>query len=221
LRVLATVQELADGSPILWEEVRERSGGNPGQYLRLNLKLGDRTGLDLIHLCRSALYSPSTQGALDSVDISIDTRMAPESSGRSANPNVCPVMVQNGAVYAAGWRMATYSEQNRGWVPLDFMGLGAHQFGPYSGLKPVQGPTIPLDLSTNGGPIRFGFATRNVTFYNNPQGHAFSTAIDFDNFIVKVHPAKAYSAGINGASAVKSESRDPRAERNRKFLCPI
>jgi hypothetical protein len=183
-----TVHELADGSPIVWGEVRKRSGGNPGKYLRLNLKLGDRTSLDLIHVCGGALYSPSSQGAVDSVDISIDTRMAPESSGRSANPNVCPVIVQNGAVYAAGWRMATYSEQNGGWVPLDFTELRGHQFAPYIGLTQPVAPTMSLDLSTNGGPIRFGFATRNVTFYNNPQGHAFSTAVDFDNFTVKVHP---------------------------------
>ena len=182
-----SVRELPDGTPIVWQETRERTGGNPGPYLRLNLKLGDRTGLDLIHICRGALYCPATQGALDRVDLSVDTRMAPESSGRSANPNICPVLVQNGTVYGAGWRMATYSDQNRGWVALDFMGLSTNKFAPYIGLTRPPGPIPPLDFSTNGAPMRFGFATRNVTFYNNPQGHAFSTAIDFDNFKVTLH----------------------------------
>ena len=185
-----TVREIRDGNPVTWQEDRERTGGNPDKFVKLRLKLGDRTGLDLIHLSSQAIYAPGTQGALESIDVSLDTRMAPESSGRSANPNICPVLVQNGTVYNAGWRMAAYSEQNGGWVPLDFMGLGKQQFVLYIGLKGALGPNAPLDFSTNGAPIRFGFATRTVTFYNNPQGHAFSTAIDFDNFTVKMHPAR-------------------------------
>ncbi|MGH7869218.1 MAG: hypothetical protein ACREP9_16685, partial [Candidatus Dormibacteraceae bacterium] len=181
------VRALPDGSPVTWEERRERTGGNPGRHLLLNLKLGNRTGLELIHLCQNALYSPAIQGALESVDVSIDTRMAAESSGRSANANICPVILQNGALHAAGWRMATYSEQHGGWVPLDFLNLGARQFAPYINLPGSGAPAALPYFSTNGAPIRFGFATRHVTFYNNPQGRAFSASVDFDNFAIKVH----------------------------------
>jgi hypothetical protein len=184
-----TVHEIADGRPVLWQEVRERSGGNPGPFVRLSLKLGDKTGLILIHLCRRALYCPATQGALENLDVSIDTRMAAESSGESKNPNLCPVLVQNGRLYGGGWRMATYSDQNGGWVPLDFSGLGTNAFIPNLGLPRGEvSPRYP-DFSTNGTPIRFGFATQHVTFNNNPEGHAFAAAIDLDNFSVKVHPS--------------------------------
>jgi hypothetical protein len=177
--------------PVTWKETRLPSGGNPGAYLHLDVKLGDQAGLELVHFCQAALYSPAIQGALDSVDISIDTRMTPESSGRNANANICPVIVQDGTAHVADWQMATYSDQNRGWVPLDFVDLSPHAFNRGARLRsprPLE-QIRPLDFSTNGGPMRFGFATQHAAFHNNPEGHGFETAIDFDNFVVKVHPA--------------------------------
>ena len=94
-----TVREVTLGGPVKWQEARRRNGGNPGKYLGLTVTLGERTHLELLHFCRGALYSPALQGALDSVDFSLDTRTAPETSGLNRGASIIFVIVQNGLVY--------------------------------------------------------------------------------------------------------------------------
>lgn len=181
-----TVRDITGGGHVEWRELAKRNGGNPGAYLALGVTMGDRTTNDLIHVCQGALYSPSSQGELVDVHVSLDVRMAAETSGRGLDAAVAPIITQNGAVYEAGARVATYSEQNGGWSSMEFPGLTWSNF-ILSEPVVANGPALKPDFSTNGGPIRFGFKTHYNTFDSNPAGHGFKTAIDFDNFVVRVH----------------------------------
>jgi hypothetical protein len=183
-----TVRAIANGGAAEWEEVRKRNGGNPGKYLALTATLGDRTHLELIHLCRGALYSPALQGALDNLDFSLDTRMAPETSGRSVSPNIKFVIVQNGAVYETKGQGVSYTDQNGGWATLDLMGVSASMFPDIPALPRAPASPAYPDFSTNGAAMRFGFSTDHDVYANNAARHGFQTAIDFDNFVIKVHP---------------------------------
>ena len=185
-----SVLELGAGGPFQWRKEQERTGGNPGKYLRLTVAVGDRADVHLVHLCQSALYSPSLQGPLASVDFSLDVRMAPETSGRGQNPSIVFVLVQDSTVFETLSKIATYTDQNRGWASVDLAALSSRHFVPleFPGSKPsLSSP----DFSTNGSPMRFGFSLRYIAFYNNPEGRGFKAAADFDNFIVKAHPSNA------------------------------
>jgi hypothetical protein len=180
------VRAITEGGPVEWKEGQERGGGNPGKHLKLALTMGDRAVTHLIHICQKALYSPAIQGSVSNVDISLDVRMASESSGQNVNATTYAVVIQNGAVYAMNGRMATYSDQNAGWATLEFVGLTARDFVEMSSWRAGVAANYP-DFSSKGAPMRFGFATYHNAFYNNPAGHGFKTAIDFDNFVVKVY----------------------------------
>lgn len=160
--------------------------GNPGSARRSNISTGPTVGdaTYAIHRYGTSLatrYVASTQGAIASINFSIDARFV-TGTFTGAGQGVYAQAKQGTNIYIA-YIGVTGSSGN--WTTLSDTGILASDF------IQIAGTTTPIDFSTAGAPLRFGFASANGN-----GGSPYSTTVDFDNFNLEVVtvPAPAASA---------------------------
>lgn len=163
-----------------------------GHALRLESRLPAGTSLFSCALSERSLYDPSQQGPLAAVTIRLELREQAESVGRQVNPTVLPVATQRGRLFVGRKsRIAAYTAINDGWEEIRFDRLPATELLERLG-DAALGPAI--DFSTNGAPIRFGFAFTLTTAFRQAGG-GFSTTSAIRGFRVEVEPARDVTSG--------------------------
>lgn len=169
------------------------SGGNPGQARSVTNTTGsgpDNTiyGLHRYGTTNSTRYEPVIQGAIISVDFSIDFAFR---SGIGGQGHGLALGAKQGTViFAAG---ATVTGSSSAWNSYSVSGLTAADFTAVSG-------TGSINFSAAGTPIRFGFVTSNS---NGSGGASYFNEIAYDNFNVRIVQVPAPSwAGIASFTAL-------------------
>ena len=127
------------------------TGGNPGAYRDGQHDWGPGS-IVVANLKDNFAYDPSIQGAIESIDCSLDF-------------NVFNVSLADGRVriFITLFQDGTYYRSVQSFAILEFSGWVSLPFNDISYLKVSgPGPAIP-DLSSTGGVIKLGYATSNTT----------------------------------------------------------
>ena len=160
--------------------------GRSGRGMQIASHLPAGSEFDWFAFSEGATYAPSQQGALAGVTVRFVVRENEASVGRQMNPVFHPVATQNGRMFVAPeLRVGTYTTMEGGWQEMRFAGLRATNFQEQIGAGQF---SQPLDFSTNGAPIRFGFVLRLTTDYRH-EGGGFDTDSVIDDFRVEVEQA--------------------------------
>lgn len=159
----------------------QTGGGNPGNARQLTNSVnsgGTVFGFSRYGTTLGTRYELNTQGAIASVDWTIDSRWL---SGIGGQGHSIGLGVKQGTVvYIADFEI-TGSSGN--WNTHGGIGLTAADFSPL-----IAGPAI--DFSSTGAPLRFGFIVGNSS-----TGGAYTNAVLYDNFSFTVHSVPAPGAG--------------------------
>ncbi|HYF14317.1 MAG TPA: hypothetical protein VD971_04510 [Phycisphaerales bacterium] len=134
-------------------------------------------------------YDPVTQGAIASIDFTIDYAYQ---SGVGGQGQALQFIIKQGAtVYAAAY---TVTGSTGAWGTHTALSLTASDF------TPILGGTAHPDFSTSGEFIRVGFAVGNSS-----TGGGYTTVGAFDNFSAAIHvvpaPGALALAGLGGLLA--------------------
>jgi hypothetical protein len=163
------------------------SGGNPGEYRRIENTINNAPGPGLrsrvwgFHRRIGATYNPQVQGTIDSIDYSEDSILI---SGAGQGMGTGPAMRQNGGVYVIVPFLITPEDS---WTHKQLTGLSEANFVLMTGGEPPVDPTQHPDFSASGGPIEFGFVRANST---GPGGGGFERTGGIDNWSLSInrHP---------------------------------
>jgi hypothetical protein len=169
--------------------------GNPGPSREIDLVVNEggatvwaisRYGVDM-----ATRYVPSTQGAITSINFSIDARFI-SGSVLGEGQQVKLMAKQGTRVFGAG---LLFTDSDGLWRTLVADGLTAADFVALDGL----GGSV--NFSSTGAPIRFGFAA-GATFFES----GANLKAEYDNFSVTVIPAPGALA-LLGLGAVAAGRR--------------
>jgi len=171
------------------------AGGNPGAYRQIDHTVPANTGwfysFSRYGTNTATRYDPITQGAITSVDFSIDARLISTIGGQA--PGVGLGIKQGSLVYV---QTAFATVGNASWSPISSIGLTPADFTCVNGSGTV-------DFSAAGAPLRFGFVTINASF--SPQ--AGGSVSEYDNYHVVVHnvpgPGALMLAGVGLLAATR------------------
>ena len=170
---------------------RLKSGGNPGACWQMTMALSNGAAIMASCFHARALYDPAQQGALGALDLFVEARQPAEAFGRTVNPVVMPAVAQGGRLFLGRQAEAvTHVTSGGGWLQLRFPALSAGALVEMRGWR--QRGEFDLDehshpdFSTNGAPLRLGFAVYRNTFYHTTDGEGFTAVTYFDNFRVAV-----------------------------------
>ena len=163
------------------EAGQSATDGNPPPGRRVRNILGpaaspsEVSNVYVAHLSSKAVYDPSTQGAIATVDFLVDAILL---DGFGDGQATGLALRQNGMVYI---RQAG-TTPDRTWTRKESLGVSASGVVHLSGavvFDPMQQPDF-----TAGGPIEFGFYTADST-----QGGSGYEILDaYDNFTLRVNP---------------------------------
>ena len=174
-----TLTTIADTNPGATTVSASQSlaGGNPGAYRDGQHDWGPGF-ITVANLKDNFAHDPSTQGAIESLDCSLDF-------------NVFNVSLSGGGVgiFITLFQDETYYRSVQAFTIFEFSGWVPLSFNDNSFLKVLgPGPSIP-DLSSTGGIIQLGYATANTT-----GSHRIS---DFgvDNFLCTLNLLKSEPVG--------------------------
>jgi hypothetical protein len=147
------------------------SGGNPDAYRRIiNSVNGQLIGY---HMYNDAIYNPSTQGAILSIDYYEDSILF-DGFGQGQVSGL--VLSQGGTNYiSAGSGNILFVNQST-WTHHSILSLAANEF------IPLDNPTLNPDFSSSGDPITFGF-------YRATSGGPYSIDAGIDNWSVEISNA--------------------------------
>jgi hypothetical protein len=128
-------------------------GGNPGAFRRISITFNypgypALVNVAVANISDAALYAPSTQGAISSIDYSIDDAFLSEIGGSTTIAYEC-ILLQNDTYYSA----ARVYDYFLSWTKHSFVGLTASDFSRLAG----PGASYP-DFTTTGAPMQFGYA---------------------------------------------------------------
>jgi YVTN family beta-propeller protein len=151
-----------------WDVSQETTGGNPGAWRRVTHFGPANTTHRLIR--PGTGYDPSSQGAIDRIDVSWDRRIFAETLVSERF-----LVEQNNVVY----RTVERTFFAPAWENDSRLGLRADAFDNGAGGHP--------DFSENGGPLRFGYVRQTAFQQTVPHG--------IDNFIVTVRRTPPNLAG--------------------------
>ena len=146
-------------------------GGNPGAFrlIQQTLTVADDSATILgFHRNAGAVYSPSTQGALGTIDVAIDGITFSEGSPLAVGPG----LMQDGVIY-----FSRAANTGRSWSTASFTGLTEELFSSLNFFMP--------DFSETGNPITFGFVVSSSGFAD-VENVAFSGGVD--NWSVTITP---------------------------------
>ena len=171
------------------------SGGNPGSYRQINQSVPANTGwfygFSRYGTNTATRYDPVSQGAITSVDFSIDARTISTVGGQV--PGLAMGIKQGSLVYV---QTAFANVGNSSWGFFGSFGLTPADFTCVNGSGTV-------DFSATGGPLRFGFVTINASFSAQPTG----SVSEYDNYNVVVHNVPAPGALMLAGVGLLAASR--------------
>jgi len=149
-------------------------GGNPGTFRQVQQALNsadDSATILAFHRNANAIYTPSTQRAVGTIDFSIDAITFSDGSPLA----VGPALMQNGGIY-----FSEATNTDREWNTVSFSGLTVESFFNLD--------FFPPNFSKTGNPITFGFVVSS-------SGFADLTNVEFsggvDNWSVTITPEPA------------------------------
>lgn len=164
----------------------QTGGGNPGNARQLTNSVnsgGTVFGFSRYGTTVGTRYEPALQGAISSVDWTIDSRWL---SGIGGQGHSIGLGVKQGTVvYVADFEI-TGSSGN--WNTHGAISLTAADFAPL-----IAGPAV--DFSSSGAPLRFGFIVGNSS-----TAGAYTNAVLYDNFGFTVHSVP--TPGTMGLAAI-------------------
>ena len=179
---------LGDGTV---EAFQVEAGGNPGAFRQIQQTLNaadDSATILGFHRNANATYTPATQGAIRSIDFSIDGITFLDGSPPAAGP----ALMQDDTLYFA--RSTTLG---RGWSTVSFSGLTVEFFSSLNFFTP--------NFSETGNPITFGFVFSSSGFADLADV-AFSGGVD--NWSVTITPESDTSQPAPGPASA-SEPAPP------------
>ncbi|WP_308951515.1 hypothetical protein [Thalassobacterium maritimum] len=136
------------------------SGGNPGSYLNINLNVnGGYRIVTSFSFLPSFVHTPSTQGAINSLDYSFDTRRGGSTSPGNAQAYGLGIE-QNGIHY-----YTYYADSITSWQTISETLIEADDFfvdGANTDEAAIAGAATP-DFSASGSAITFGYWRGNST----------------------------------------------------------
>jgi hypothetical protein len=173
--------------------VHQATGGNPDAFRALsNGWSHDGTGSSTVvggHLRAALDYAPATEGAVGTIDFSLDVETTLTTYLTEAPLVFFPLLEQGNTIYAA----ELGSQSSAAWSSLHWGPWTATDFTPYAG--DTMGPPHP-DFSTAGAALRFGVAVQSGPY---DQAGTFTTEGGMDNWSVTL--AEPSDAGTGGAGA--------------------
>ena len=150
-------------------------GGNPGAFRQIQQALtaaDDSATILGFHRNANAVYTPSTQGAIDTIDFSIDAITFSAGSTLA----VGPALMQDGGIYFSG-----AANTERAWNTVSFSGLTVEIFSNLDLFTP--------NFSETGSAITFGFVFSSTGFADLANVE-FSGGVD--NWSVTVTPQSTF-----------------------------
>lgn len=152
------------------------NGGNPGQARSVTNTTGSGPnntiyGLHRFGTTTTTRYEPGTQGAIASVNFSIDFAFI---SGAGGQGHGLMLGAKQGTIVFGA--AATVTGSSSAWSNYNVTGLTAADFTAVSG-------SGNIDFTASGAPIRFGFITSNS---NGSGGTSYFNQIAYDNFNVRI-----------------------------------
>lgn len=154
----------------------QSTAGNPGTARRVTLVTGDALGdttssFQRFGTTQATRYDPITQGAIVSIDWSMDARFV-TGSFFGAGQGTGLALKQGTVIYIADYTTTGSSGQ---WITNSATGLTAASFARLDGASGTP------DFSSTGAPIRFGFVAANSN-----GGGPYTTTVDYDNWSVNI-----------------------------------
>ncbi len=156
------------------------SGGNPGSYRSVTDTLTGGGVVSVVvgvNIYQPFTYSPSTSGAINSLDWSEDAACTTTCFGSGVSAG--PALLQGGNYYIlcsssviTGTSPAFANHSLSGLTAADF---GLTSPGPSTGCD----PSVHPNFSASGAPLKFGFLTANGT---GPGGGGYSSTEGVDNW---------------------------------------
>ncbi len=169
---------------------QETSGGNPGSYLQTQFSFNvfndpASQGVTVGHLLTSAVYDPSVQGAIDTIEFRLDARLFAVSGGQGVFTGI--LVEQGGQYYRFDY--APLSGPG-GWIsfatpPTDGQTIASQ----FNGI----GFTGDPNFSATGAPLTFGFF---VSTGGNNANTTASQTIGNDNLLISITPVPEPSTWI-------------------------
>ncbi len=144
-----TLNVITEGNGGTVTASQQTSGGNTGSYRQtIDVMNPSPSSVRGYHLQKSAVYNPSLQGAIISIDGSRNSKMF---VGFGAGQDTGFALYQGGNYF-----MYHIVDSNTSvWTNYSKTGLKAEDFFVFLS------PTLHPDFSTSGGPITFGYMTSN------------------------------------------------------------
>jgi hypothetical protein len=175
-----TVLELfGPGGTASAEQVAE--GGHPGAYRRISITLNSTQGsatagqVAVFSIKPGASYTPSTQGAIRSVDYSEDSILLVGGGGGQTS---APALRQNGTIYTLVFGGGAFGTPDGAWTAHSITGLEQDDF------RTLTSADEHPDFSANGTRIEFGF----MRAISTPAGNVGGTRTGgIDNWEVTVN----------------------------------
>ena len=158
---------------------QQSAGGNPGDYREITHVYTGPGGMIVGHRLTSDAYDPAVQGALGSLDYSLDAEFISQAGGSVPGAvGITMILYQNSTWYNAYYD-AVVPPFNT-WQSVATLGLTASDFSLITGA----GPALP-DFSATGAAMQFGFGSSNGSCC----GGQNTVVSGIDNFSVTTHPA--------------------------------
>jgi hypothetical protein len=160
------------------------AGGNPGEFRRVDQTVvagsGVYYGFSRYGTSTATRYDAVTQGAVISLDFSIQARFTGGPMGAPVNNTRLAMGVRQGTLTFV--QSTFFSLTNPNWIMYSASGLTPADFFCANG-------SGTLNFSAVGGPMRFGFVT-----IDESTGGPAGSITDYDNFSTIVHNVPAPGA---------------------------
>ena len=154
------------------------TGGNPDQFRQTDQSMNPGESIFVVHTNSSAVYNPSVNGALGTVNCSFNIKFVGGSTGTSQVAHRL-ALEQAGSFYFANDFVVALGPGNGqpgAWQSFSSSGLTSSDFSKLSGAG-------TLDFSASGSPITFGYLTTNTAGVTS-----ISTSSGIDNWSVTLNP---------------------------------
>jgi hypothetical protein len=153
------------------------TGTIPDPALQALVSIPDRGGAFVGFLNSTFVYNPQTQGAIDSINASVDKDLTLSSSSTDFASYFYPLIEQDGLFYIASIPGGTInSGTTTNYENIAATGLGASDFGLYDfGTTSLPDFDSNPDFSATGGAITLGLAP--LVSANAP----YNITVDYDN----------------------------------------
>jgi len=187
-----TVFQFGPGGSISGSQIL--SGGNPSSYREIPVTVNATSPPGAEHPNRALVwgfherlgfsYDPSTQGAVQSYALFLDTNFLTGNAG-AAGHGVYAGVAQNGRIYTT--RSSRFLAPESSWTSKSLVGLTATDFEEFQsgGIVPVTDPLSHPVFSAAGASFTVGFVTENNTA---GAGVALTNTVGYDNWQVEITP---------------------------------